>query len=97
MIQWIYKKTVEILVQVQTILINVKIAHQAVKHGARHKKWKLKSMQLCFRLLFSVTVTLGNAGAARHPRVPRQVCGLYHWSRSCTAGGEGTTAGLLQG
>lgn len=31
MIQWIYKKRVEILVQVQTTLIKVKIAHQAVK------------------------------------------------------------------
>lgn len=97
MIQWIYKKTVEILVQVQTILINVKTAHQAVKHGARHKKWELKLLQLCFWLLFSVTVTLGNADAARHPHVLRQVCDLHHWSRLCTAGGEGTTAGLLQG
>lgn len=44
----------------------------------------------------SVTVTLDNAGAARHPCVPRQVCDLHHWSRLCTAGGEGTTAGPLQ-
>lgn len=56
MIQWIYKRTVEILVWVQTILISVKMARQAVRHGARHEKWKLKQMPLCFRLLSPSTM-----------------------------------------
>lgn len=51
MIQWVYKETAEILVRVQTILINVEIAHQAVKHGARHRTWKWQWMKVCFRVL----------------------------------------------
>lgn len=75
MIQQIYKKTVEILVWVQ-ILINIKIAHQAVKRGARHKKWKRKWMHPRFRLLSGCH--LGNAGAARHRCVPGQVWDPQH-------------------
>lgn len=39
MIQWIYKRTTGILVWVQAVLIRVKTAKEAVKHGARNMKW----------------------------------------------------------
>jgi len=38
MIQWIYKRTTGILVWVQAVLIRVKTAKEAVKHGARNMK-----------------------------------------------------------